>query len=186
MHLKHIHLFCTLATFCGIAFLSGGASAQELFLGAAVQGVDTPFSLDANEHGTTVQFGLRGERESGLKKIGAPSLYVQGSVNVDGYTSWVSAGLSWRIGKGPVYFRPGVGLAYHDRNYARYKPIAGGRQRTDLGSSVLFEPEMVLGAKLVKNVATEFAWTHTSNARILSKQNPGVDYMGVRMVIKLK
>ncbi len=186
MHRKAIYQLCATAVVSGIASLAGNAQAQELFLGAAVQGVGTPFSLDANEHGTAVQFGLRGERESGLKKIGAPALYVQGSINVDGYTSWLSAGLSWKIGKGPVYFRPGIGLAYHDRNYARYKSIAGGRQRTDLGSSVLFEPEMVVGAKLVKNVAAEFAWTHTSNARILSKQNPGVDYMGVRMVVKLK
>ncbi len=161
------------------------ARAEEIFLGASVQGVDTPFSLDAGEDGAAIQFGFRGNPEKGLAKIGKPSLYLLGSANVDGYTSFVAAGLSWKIGDGPVYFRPGIGLAWHDRNYLRFKPIPGGRQRTDLGSSILFEPELIVGTRLKGNLSAEFAWTHTSNARLLSSQNPGVDHMGIRMVMKI-
>lgn len=160
------------------------AMAEEFFLGSAYNGVDTPFTLDADEHGKDVQFGFRGNPEKGLEKFGSPSLYVQGSVNVDGYTSWVSGGISWKIGH-RFYARPGIGLAYHDRNTIRSHLVGTKHIRTDLGSSILFQPEIILGAKLTDDLSAEFAWTHISNAHILSNQNPGVDMMGLRIVIKM-
>ena len=54
--------------------------------------------------------------------------------------------------------------------------------RTDLGSRVLFEPEIALGVDLSPRWSVEASWVHISNARIFnSKQNPGIDTMGVRL-----
>jgi lipid A 3-O-deacylase len=61
---------------------------------------------------------------------------------------------------------------------------AGGR-RVDLGSRILFEPEISVGYRVSRRVSAEAAWTHISNAQLFSKQNPGLDMMGVRLAFAL-
>ena len=59
--------------------------------------------------------------------------------------------------------------------------------RTDLGSRVLFEPEIGLGYRLDGKTAVEASWVHVSQGQIFdSQQNPGIDMMGVRLVRKLR
>jgi lipid A 3-O-deacylase len=158
------------------------ANAQEVFLGASKQGVNTPFSLDAEEKGGNVQFGLRGNPESGLAVIGSPSLYAVGSVSTSGYTSFVAAGLSWKIGD-KVYLRPGIGLALHNRNTVRF---GADRYRKDLGSPVLFEPEIAVGARINDRWSAELSWLHISHAQLFGIQNPGLDMIGARLVWKTR
>jgi lipid A 3-O-deacylase len=157
------------------------ALAGEAFAGLLVHEVDTPFTLKTFEKGTDVQFGYRGERIEALKAIGAPSAYLFGSVNTSGDTSFAATGLSWKIGK-RLFFRPAVGLALHNGHI----PINGpAGRRVDLGSRVLFEPEVGLGYQFSDKFSLEANWTHISNARVLSKQNPGLDLMGVRMSVRI-
>jgi hypothetical protein len=172
-------VLCSLAAVWAIA--PAPLAAQEVFLGGSFGGVDTPFSLDIGERGAAVQLGYRAAPQSALKAIGSPSPYALVSINVDGKTSFVAAGLSWKFGD-KVYVRPGFGLALNDNYKVRYDR---SRQRRDLGSVLLFEPELAVGAKLLPDLAVELSWTHISHAQLLSGQNPGLDVIGLRMVKRL-
>ena len=153
------------------------ASAQEVFGGAYVHDVETPFNLSGNvERGTDLQIGWRGERMRFLSAIGSPSPYVFGAVNTAGDTHYAAAGISWKIG-GKVYVRPGIGLAVHSGPGR----VVAGDERIDFGSRVLFEPEIGLGVQVTERMSVEASWVHMSHATLFSGQNPGIDNIGVRL-----
>jgi hypothetical protein len=119
-----------------------------------------------------------------LRFIGKPAPYLIGSLNARGDTSFAGGGLSWKLGKGPVYVRPALGLVV--QGGPRLRVAVNGR-RTDLGSAVLFEPEIALGTRLTDALSVEASWVHVSHARLFnSHQNPGIDMMGVRLVLALR
>ena len=156
------------------------AQAQELFGGVYVHAVDTPLSLDTGEHGFDLQAGYRFAPIEGLSAMGKPSPYVIASINTAGGTSFAGAGLSWKIGKGRVYVRPGLGLVVHNAPSYRADPVT--HFRTDLGSRVLFEPELAIGTRLGPRLGVEASWVHISHARLFSReQNPGIDMVGLRL-----
>lgn len=158
------------------------AAAQEIFIGVAAHEVDTPLSTRIFEEGTDFQAGYRGKRIEALSAIGAPSPYIFASVNSAGDTSLVAAGLSWKIGD-ELYLRPGIGLAIHDGPSQRF--AADGSQ-IQLGSRILFEPELAVGIQLSERIGIEASWVHVSHAQLFnSRQNPGLDIIGARLVIKL-
>ena len=159
------------------------AMAQELYLGGSFHTVDLPTSIETGEHGHDVQFGLRSAPITALDGIGSPSAYVHGQVSLDGQTSLAAAGLSWKLGKGKVYVRPGVGLALHTDRMPDFLPDG---TRIDLGSRVLFEPELAVGLRLNPQLAAELSWVHVSHAQLFGGQNPGMDFLGARLVLKLK
>lgn len=155
-------------------------TAQEIYGGVYVHGVDTPFTLNTNEGGVDVQLGYRFAPIEALRAIGRPEPYVFASVNLDGDTNFAGVGISWKAEVGPIYLRPGVGLVVHDAPSLRVDPVT--RIRTDLGSRVLFEPEIAIGAQVSERLSVEASWVHISNARLFnSEQNPGIDTMGVRL-----
>ena len=161
------------------------AAAQELIGGVYVHAVGTPFTLDTGEHGTDIEAGFRFAAIEGLAAIGKPSPYVIASLNTAGDTSFAGAGLSWKIGKGPVYVRPGIGLVVHNAPSYRADPATG--YRTDLGSRVLFEPELAIGTRLTPRLGIEASWVHVSNARLFnSEQNPGIDMIGLRLTYAVR
>jgi hypothetical protein len=159
-----------------LALLAAPASAKELFAGVAKHGVNTPLTIDTGEKGTDFQIGYRGNRIAGLGPIGGPAPYIFASVNSRGDTSLAAAGLAWRIG-GPVYLRPGIGVAVHSGPSFRDGP----KHRTDLGSRVLFEPEIAFGFQVAPRITAEATWVHVSHAQLFGKQNPGLDMIGVRV-----
>lgn len=166
---------------CVMIALPESVAAREIFIGATVHEVDTPFTLKTREGGVDAQLGYRGGRIEALKFIGKPEPYVFVSVNTKGDTHYAAAGLSWTFGK-TLYVRPGIGLAVHDGNIPR---VDGGGRRVDLGSRILFEPEISVGYRVSRRVSAEAVWTHISNAQLFSKQNPGLDMMGVRLAFAL-
>ena len=168
-----------LAGLCMLA--SGPAKASDIFGGVLAHDIDSPLTLGGREDGADFQIGWRGERIRALGVFGAPSPYVFGSVHSGGDTHFAAAGLSWRIG-GRLFVRPGIGLAVHSR---QNDGVANG-VRTDLGSRVLFEPELGIGYQIGERVAIEASWVHISNAQLLSRQNPGMDSVGVRLSYRLR
>lgn len=164
-----------------IGALATPAHADEVFGGVYAHAVETPFTFDTAEGGVDAQVGWRSEPIEGLDFLGKPSAQAFGSVNSWGDTSFVAAGLSWKIDVGGrVYVRPGIGLAVHDAPETRVNAATG--LRTDLGSRVLFEPEIALGTRLSERVSVEASWVHISNAQIFdSEQNPGIDMVGLRL-----
>ena len=166
--------------FLALAAVASPAAAQEVFVGGYVHGVDTPFTYDTGEHSVDLEAGYRFAPIEALSFIGKPAPYLIASLNTRGDTSFAGAGLAWKIGKGPVYVRPGVGFIVHDG--PSYRVNAAGDTRTDLGSRVLFEPEIAVGTRLTDRIAIEASWVHISHARLFDGgQNPGIDMMGIRL-----
>ena len=158
-------------------FLPAPLSAQEVYGGVYAHAVETPFTFDTNEGGVDVQAGVRFDAIEALADM---QPYVFGSVNLSGDTSFVGAGVSWKAEIGKVYLRPGVGLVIHDAPSLRVDPATGFR--TDLGSRILFEPEIAIGVDVNDRWSIEASWVHISNARLFnSQQNPGIDMMGLRV-----
>ncbi len=173
--MRHARSFTSLALLA--ALMPASAMAQEVYGGVYAHAVETPFTFETNEGGTDLQAGIRLDPIEGLADV---QPYVFGSVNLDGDTSFVGAGVSWKAELGPVYLRPGVGLVVHDAPSLRVDPEDG--YRTDLGSRILFEPEVAIGVDLSERWSVEASWVHISNARLFnSEQNPGIDTMGLRL-----
>lgn len=169
----------TLFLFGAIAMMASPAHASEVFGGVLAHDVESPLTLGGREDGADFQLGWRGERIRALGFIGAPSPYAFGSLHTGGDTHFAAAGISWRIG-GRLFVRPGIGLAVHSR---RSDGVADGI-RTDLGSRILFEPELGIGYQVSERVAIEASWVHISNAQLLSRQNPGMDSVGIRVTYR--
>jgi hypothetical protein len=167
-----------------LARLPAGAAAQEAFVGLYAHGVDTPLSLETGEGGADVVVGVRLAPIEALSVVGEPAPYVITSLNTVGDTSFAGAGLSWTFGKGPVYVRPAVALVVHDGPSSRFDPVLN--QQTELGSRVLFEPELAIGYHLGGRLAVEASWMHVSHARLFDRQqNPGIDMWGARLNYRL-
>jgi len=165
--------------------LPSAAGAQEVFSGLYAHGVDTPLTLYTGEGGVDAALGYRFAPIAELRAVGAPAPYVIGSLNSDGDTSFAGAGLSWRFGRGPIYLRPAVGIVVHDGPERRVDPVRA--RRTDLGSRVLFEPEIGIGYQLDERLAVELSWMHVSQARLFNReQNPGIDMIGARVNWRLR
>ena len=176
----------TILSGCALAAIlfASPATAQEVFGGIYKHGVDTPFTFDTGEGGVDVAAGVRFGGIEALSAIGSPEPYVIGSLNTRGDTSFAGAGLAWTIGKGPVYVRPGIGLVVHDGPEFRVNPATG--YRTDLGSRVLFEPEIGVGYRASDRVSIEANWMHISQGQIFDgDQNPGIDMIGARLNYRL-
>ena len=160
------------------------AAAQEVFAGVYAHEVDTPFTLAVGEDGADIAAGYRFKPIRALSAIGSPAPYLIASLNTAGDTSFAGVGLAWTIGKGPVYLRPAVGLVVHNGPKLRIDPVL--RRHTELGSRVLFEPEIALGYRLDPRVSLEASWMHVSQGRLFNgRQNPGIDMMGVRVSYRL-
>lgn len=160
---------------------SAPALAQEVYLGGSFHAVNLPTSLDNGEYGGhDVQFGIRSAPVEALSVIGKPSVYAHGQVSLDRTTSLGAVGLSWKLGD-TVYVRPGIGLALHSDRIREFQ----GPLRVDLGSRVLFEPELAVGTRISDRLSAELSWVHVSHATIFSGQNPGMDFLGARLVYKL-
>ncbi len=161
----------------GVFAFAPPAAAGEVYGGVYVHGVDTPLSFQTGEDGVDFQLGYRFDPVEGAWDI---EPYLIGSLNSDGDTSFVGVGISRKFNIGAIYVRPGVGLVVHDGPEFRVDPIR--MRRTDLGSRVLFEPEIAVGTDISKRVSVEASWVHISHAQIFdSGQNPGIDMMGVRI-----
>ncbi|WP_095012107.1 acyloxyacyl hydrolase [Tsuneonella mangrovi] len=161
--------------------LAAPAHAGEVYGGVYAHAVDTPFTLETGEGGTDLQFGYRFDPVLGPLRI---EPYVFGSVNLDGNTDFGGVGVSRKIPVGLIYVRPGVGLVVHDAPGYRVDMATG--YRTDLGSRVLFEPEIAVGTRIAPRLTVEASWVHISNARLFnSEQNPGIDTIGLRLNLHL-
>ena len=162
--------------------LAAPAQAGEVYGGVYAHGVDTPFTLETEEGGADLQLGYRFNPVAPVFDI---EPYVFGSINSeDGGTDFVGAGVSRKFDLGAVYLRPGVGLVVHNAPSRRVSPTTG--LRTDLGSRVLFSPEIAIGAQVTPHVSVEASWVHISNARLFDRdQNPGIDMIGLRANLRL-
>ena len=167
-----------------LAFLAspGAAQAGEIFGGILAHDVETSLTRGGFEDGADLQLGWRGGRIRALRPVGSPSPYVFGSLSTSGGTNFAAAGLSWRIGR-KLFVRPGIGVAIHDRPSL---VVGDDGFRRDLGSRILFAPEIGIGYQFSDRVSVEATWVHLSHSQFFSRQNPGMDSIGVRLSYKLR
>jgi len=158
--------------------MPAAAGASELFGGVYVHNVDTPITVGGVERGADVQLGWRGGR------IGATPLqpYAFGALNTAGQTHYAAAGISAKFGD-RLYIRPGIGLAVHSGDTSDFQVTSD--DDLELGSRVLFEPELGIGFRISPRATIEASWVHMSNATLFSDQNPGIDNIGVRLNLGL-
>jgi lipid A 3-O-deacylase len=154
------------------------AHADELYGGLYVHDVKTPLTLSGVEDGLDVQFGWRSEPLTRLRL--QQHFFV--ALNTAGQTHYAAWGLSRKFGD-KVFIRPGIGIAAHTGSAAHHnKPT---NDRIELGSRLLFEPELGIGARLNDRMTIEASWVHMSHAQLLSHQNPGIDNIGARLSVRL-
>jgi lipid A 3-O-deacylase len=171
-----------IAALAVLAAAATPAHAGELYGGVYKHAAHTPFTLDSGERGVDLQLGYRLDPVLPLARI---EPYLFGSVNAaEEGTDFVGIGVSRKFGLGGIYVRPGVGLVVHNAPETRVSSTSG--LRTDLGSRVLFEPEIAIGMAIAPRASIEASWVHISNARLFdSQQNPGIDMIGLRANLKL-
>lgn len=171
------------AFLCLFLCVASPARAGELFGGVFAHAIETPLSLDSGEGGADLQLGFRAEPIEALAPVGSPAPYAYASVNTAGDTDFVAAGLAWKFELGPLYVRPGVGLSLNNGPDRR---VDASGTRTDLGSRILFAPELGVGIDIGRGASLEASWVHISGARLFnSEQNPGIDMVGVRVNYRL-
>src|ERR1043165_5136204 len=136
MRARAVFIFPALA-----ALVRAPAAREELFAGVLFHDVHLPVSKGGFEGGPEIELGYRSKRLAGLGFVGGPSLYVRGALAASGGTDFVSGGLSWRLGHGPVYVQPAFGIAVQTGHMPVFN---NGGRRLDLGSRVVFEPEIAV------------------------------------------
>lgn len=182
-------------------------SRAEAFAGVLAHGMklwrDVPpgYLLEsAEESGTVdVELGWRSARFDRLRWLARPHAVAKAQVNTDRRTSFFSSGLEWRqhVARS-FYVQGGVGVAYQTGYRFTPDPFAPGlsRQqrldrfdvyanRTSFGSKMLFNPNLSVGLRVAPRWAVEIAYEHYSHAKLFSRQNPGIENAGLRLVYSL-
>ena len=186
------------ATALATAFVTAPAWAGEAFLGAYAHDVDDGISYGKFETGTQIVVGARTTALDELAFLGKPRVHLLVGINTAGETSYAATGLAWRFDLGDrLYIQPGIGVAVHNGRVNLPSPTEAGlspqerlrrledrRTRLDLGSRVLFEPELSIGWKATRRLSWELSWIHLSHARLAGSYNPGVGDVGLRVLYR--
>ena len=164
------------AVLCLLLLPAAPAQAGEIFGGLHVHDVKLPTDKSGLENGMDVSLGYRGGRIAGTPL----QPYIFGALNTAGETSYAAVGLSAKFGKA-IYIRPGLGLAIHNGSASDFFR----RDRIAFGSRILFEPELGIGTRINDSLSIEASWVHMSHATLFSRENPGIDNLGVRLNLAL-
>jgi len=184
-----------------LAVGAGRACAGEAMLGVYQHDIMDKISHGGHfEHGKDIVFGFRTASLDELSAIWSPHVHLIAGINTLGETSFLAAGFDWRIKFGPenrFYLEPGIGGAIHTGAVNLPSPFDPGltqaqvdkrlhdfATKLDLGSRVLFEPELALGWKATDRWSLEMSWIHMSHAQLAGPQNPGLGDFGFRAVYR--
>jgi hypothetical protein len=125
-------------------------------------------------------------------------VHLLAGVNTAGGIDYLATGLGWRFDvTRRLYIQPGIGVAIHDGHVnlpspdepgitpqERLKRLADYQTKLDLGSRVLFEPELSIGWKATRRLSVELSWIHLSHGKLAGDYNPGVADVGVRLAYR--
>ncbi len=177
---------------CGLAvlglglILSGSAAAQmDASSGSDKAGIVSEIRIGVLDH----DVGFFGhEKESGIdgnaevlftspevfKSILSPRPHIGASINSDGNTSKVYAGLTWDVSFGPLFLEGSLGGALHDGEYKTDDP-----SKKDLGCTLAFREAVSVGVRFWEQHSISLMLDHMSNAT-LCENNDGLETFGVR------
>jgi lipid A 3-O-deacylase len=187
-------------TAAALVLSASPALAGEAFLGAYAHDIDDQISHGHFEQGPQIVGGVRTAALDELAFLHRPRVHLLVGVNTRGGTNYVATGLSWRfhpLGGDRFYVEPGIGAAIHDGHVNLPSPFEPGlslvesqqrlrdwQTKLDLGSRVLFEPEISIGWKATPRVSFELSWIHMSHAKLAGSYNPGLGDFGLRAVYR--
>ena len=181
------------------ALMARPAFAGEAFAGVYAHDIRDRVAIGGMESGQQVVFGARTAALDELSAIGRPHVHLLAGVNTAGGTDYLAAGFDWRFtfGGGRFYVEPGIGAGVHTGRVNLPSPFAPGISATeaqrrqhdwdtklDLGSRLLFEPELAVGWKATQRLSVEVSWIHLSHAQLAGPQNPGLSDIGLRAVYR--
>jgi len=180
------------------AAIAGPAVAGEVFAGVYAHDVDDGISYGQFEEGAQIVVGARTTALDELKFLGRPRVHLLAGVNTAGGTNYIASGLAWRFHLNDrLYVQPGIGLAIHDGKVnlpspdepglspeERLKRLRDFQTKLDLGSRVLFEPELSVGWKATRRLSVELSWIHVSHAKLADDYNPGLGDVGIRLLYR--
>ncbi len=189
--------FKALMLFFGAALLSANfANAQIAEIKAGISDFDEEiigvgWALGfADENSIAINADVIFDEPKFLKWALSPQPYLGALINLEGKTSYGSAGLLWRQELSQkLYMDFSLGLAVHngtlDINFQRGPSFRETFDRFDteieFGSRVLFKPQLSLGYRVTDEWAGEIYFEHLSHATLLDdKDNDGVDIVGIR------
>ena len=159
-----------------LALLQQGAARADEFVGGLYTHDSTrpPTRGGGVENGVDVLIGWRGDG------IGPTVLhpYAYGLLNSSGGASFAVGGLSVRFGD-RIFVRPAIGIAVHSGSDS--KSPNDLNDEIEFGARFLFAPEIGAGVQINPRLSAEVTWIHLSHAQIFSRQNPGIDDVGVRL-----
>lgn len=181
-----------------VAAFAGPAAAGEVFAGAYIHDIDDGISYGKFEDGAQIVFGARTTALDELKFLGRPRVHLLAGINTSGGTNYAATGLSWRFHLNErLYVQPGIGIAIQDGRVnlpspdepgltpeERLKRLRDFETKLDLGSRVLFEPELSVGWKATQRLSVELSWIHMSHAKLADSYNPGVGDVGIRLLYR--
>lgn len=194
--MQRIH---TLAASVIFTLVASPILAGEALLGVYSHDISDSVSLGGFEKGPQIVAGIRTASLDELAFAFKPRVHLIVGVNTRGGTNYAAAGLSWRFNfaNDRFYLEPGIGAAIHTGRVDLPSPDEPGlspaeqqrrlrdwQTRLDLGSRVLFEPEVSLGWKATDRFSFELSWVHLSHAQLAGKQNPGLGDFGLRAVYR--
>lgn len=181
-----------------LAFFALAAPAHALSaarLGVAAHNVRFSDSdTQSHEGGVNFEAEALSKPIAALRMVGAPRAYVMASVNSNGDTSFVAAGLYWRLRLNRDWtLEPGFGVAVHDG--ARHNPYGSGDPRAAqfahdhqlLGSRWVFRDSLALDRRVGEGRAVGIVFEHLSNGGALfgHSDNQSLNEIGVRYTIAL-
>lgn len=181
-----------------IAAIAAPATAGEVFTGVYAHDVDDGISFGKFEDGAQIVTGVRTTALDELKFLGRPRVHLLVGVNTSGGTNYLASGLAWRFPLSErLYVQPGIGLAIHDGRVnlpspdepgltpaERLKRLNDFQTKLDLGSRVLFEPELSIGWKATRRLSFEVSWIHLSHGKLAGDYNPGLGDIGLRLLYR--
>ena len=165
-----------------VVLAGAGARAQEVFVGAYAHDVRLGITACCFEHGADIELGARTAPLGGLRRLGDFRFYGLGSVNSSSGVDFAAVGVALRLHLGRhFYFSPGIGAAIQNGDADQFQRRP---DHLDLGSRVLFEPELAVGYVWSRRWASELSYVHLSHAQLAGPQNPGLDDLGLRLVYR--
>ncbi|MFN9927010.1 MAG: acyloxyacyl hydrolase [Phenylobacterium sp.] len=181
-----------------VAVFAAPATAGEVFTGVYAHDVDDGISFGKFEDGAQIVTGVRTTALDELKFLGRPRVHLLVGVNTSGGTNYLASGLAWRFALSErLYVQPGIGLAIHDGRVnlpspdepgltpaERLKRLNDFQTTLDLGSRVLFEPELSIGWKATRRLSVEVSWIHLSHGKLAGDYNPGLGDIGLRLLYR--
>ena len=184
-----------------VIFAAPPARASDVFVGGSTNGSPGVVATDVHQEGSAFEVGYRTDKLGFLRLLLSPQAYLFGSVSTKDDFDFVSAGLDWRI-KTPTlhghatYAQLGLGASANTaKTYRLDTPLLPPliyqaradyyKTHADVGSNLLWEPEVALGVQVNRRVSAELFGLHMSHSRMAARENAGIDLFGARLNLKI-